>query len=155
MAIKFDGEFDVTASPEEAYAVLSDTSKYAPLLPTYVSHEIKEDGSADVTVKVGVGKIRGKAVINLTQSSAIPPKRAEYSGKGKVMGGAFNMDTVFELVPRENGGTTVKWEGSLNMFGKLVALAGGLIKPIAKKDIARLIAAIQAALSPGQEAAAG
>lgn len=154
MAIKFDGEFDVTASPEEAYAILSDTTKYAPLLPTYVSHEVKDDGSADVTVKVGVGKIRGKAVINLTRVEAVPPTRAGYSGKGKVMGGAFNMDTVFELEPASGGGTTVKWEGSLNMFGKLVALAGGLIKPIAKKDIARLIAAIQAALSPDAEAAA-
>ena len=155
MAIKFEGEFDVTATPQEAYAVLSDTTKYAPLLPTYVSHELKDDGSADVTVKVGVGKIRGKAVINLTRVEANEPTRAAYSGKGKVMGGAFNMDTIFELEPRDDGGTTVKWEGSLNMFGRLVALAGGLIRPIAKKDIARLIAAIQAALSPDAEAAAG
>ncbi len=153
MAIQFEGEFDVTATPDEAYAVLSDTTKYAPLLPTYVAHELKDDGTADVTIKVGVGKIRGKAVINLTQSNAIPPKRAEYSGKGTVMGGAFVMDTTFELVPRESGGTTVKWAGSMTMFGKLVALAGGLIRPIAKKDIARLIAAIQAALSPDAEAA--
>lgn len=155
MPIKFEGEFDVTATPNEAYAVLSDTSKYAPLLPTYVSHEIKEDGTADVTVKVGVGKIRGKAHINLTRTEANAPTRAAYSGKGKVMGGAFNMDTTFELVPLDSGGTTVKWEGSLNMFGKLVALAGGLIRPIARKDIARLIAAIQAALSPDEQAAAG
>ncbi|MGI9343822.1 MAG: CoxG family protein [Gammaproteobacteria bacterium] len=155
MPIKFEGEFDVTATPEEAYAVLSDTTKYAPLLPTYVSHEVKDDGSADVTVKVGVGKIRGKAVINLTRVTAEEPTRAGYTGKGKVMGGAFNMDTVFELEPMAAGGTLVKWEGSLNMFGKLVALAGGLIRPIAKKDIERLIAAIKAALSPDASAAAG
>jgi carbon monoxide dehydrogenase subunit G len=155
MPIKFEGEFDVTATPEEAYAVLSDTTKYAPLLPTYVSHEVKDDGSADVTVKVGVGKIRGKAVINLTRVTAEAPTRAGYTGKGKVMGGAFNMDTVFALEPIATGGTLVKWEGSLNMFGKLVALAGGLIRPIAKKDIERLIAAIKAALSPDAKAAAG
>lgn len=155
MPIKFEGEFDVTATPDEAYAVLSDTTKYAPLLPTYVSHEVKDDGSADVTVKVGVGKIRGKAVINLTRVTAEAPTRAAYTGKGKVMGGAFNMDTTFELEPTSSGGTLVKWEGSLNMFGKLVALAGGLIRPIAKKDIERLIAAIKAALSPDAKVAAG
>ena len=33
------------------------------------------------------------------------------------------------------------------MFGKLVSLAGGMIKPIAKRDIGRMIEAIQAALS--------
>jgi len=155
MAIKFEGQFDVTATPEEAYAILSDTTKYAPLLPTYVSHELKDDGSADVTVKVGVGKIRGKAVVNLTRTDGVPPTRAAYSGKGKVMGGAFNMDTAFELEPHGDSGTRVNWEGSLNMFGRLVALAGGLIKPIAKKDIERLIAAIQAALSPDKQAAGG
>lgn len=155
MAIKFEGEFEVTATPEEAYAVLSDTTKYAPLLPTYLSHEVRDDGSADVTVKIGVGKIRGKAVVNLTLTDAQPPQRASYSGKGKVMGSNFNMDTQFELAEAEGGGTLVKWEGSLTMFGKLVALAGGMIKPIAKKDIGRLIAAIQSALSPDAEVAAG
>ena len=68
------------------------------------------------------------------------------------MGSAFNMLTSFDLKPLDNGGTRVKWEGDLNMFGKLVALAGGLIRPIAKKDIQRLVDAIQAALSPGQAA---
>jgi len=155
MAIKFEGEFDVTATPEEAYAILSDTTKYAPLLPTYVSHEVKDDGSADVTVKIGVGKIRGKAVINLTLTDAEAPKRAGYTGKGKVMGSAFNMDTVFELEEIEGGGSRVRWEGSLTMFGKLVALAGGLIKPLAKKDIKNLVDAIQAALSSDTNAATG
>ena len=155
MAIDFEGEFDVTASPEEAYAILSDTTKYAPLLPTYVSHEVKDDGSADVTVKIGVGKIRGKAVVNLTLTGVDAPKRAAYTGKGKVMGSAFNMDTAFELEGLDGGGTRIKWNGSMTMFGKLVALAGGLIKPIAKKDIEMLVGAIQSALSPDTDAAAG
>jgi hypothetical protein len=42
------------------------------------------------------------------------------------------------------------------MFGKLVSLAGGLIRPLAKKDIQRLIDALQAAMTPaGDERAAG
>ena len=66
------------------------------------------------------------------------------------MGSAFNMLTSFDLEALDDGGTRVKWAGDLSMFGKLVALAGGLIRPIAKKDIQRLVDAIQAALSPGQ-----
>jgi carbon monoxide dehydrogenase subunit G len=150
MGIRFDGEFSVAADPQVVYDMLSDPQRFAPLLPTYRSLEAKDDGTTDVTVEVGVGKIRGSAVINLALEGAEAPRRAAYSGKGKVMGSAFNMQTAFDLEAAEGGGTRVKWEGDLSMFGKLVALAGGLIRPIAKKDIQRLIDAIQAALSPGQ-----
>ncbi len=150
MGIKFDGEFTVTAAPQTVYDMLADPQKFAPLLPTYRSLEAKDDGSTDVTVEVGVGKIRGSAIVSLALEEADSPRRAAYSGKGKVMGSAFNMLTSFDLEALADGGTRVKWQGDLSMFGKLVALAGGLIRPIAKKDIQRLIDAIQAALSPGQ-----
>ena len=150
MGIKFDGEFTVAAAPQVVYDLLSDPQKFAPLLPTYRSLEVKDDGSTDVTVEVGVGKIRGSAIITLALEGEEAPRRAAYSGKGKVMGSTFNMQTAFDLEEVAGGGTRVKWEGDLSMFGKLVALAGGLIRPIAKKDIQRLVDAIQAALSPGQ-----
>lgn len=155
MGIQFEGEFTVPVSREQAYALLSDPQKFAPLLPTYKSLEVKDERTADVTVAVGVGKIRGSAVITLTLQGEEPPLRAGYSGKGKVMGSAFDMATSFDLADADGGGTVVKWAGDLTMFGKLVALAGGLIKPIAKKDIERLVGAIQAALTPGGAAASG
>ena len=108
-----------------------------------------------MTVSVGVGKVRGSAVITLMLQGEEPPVRAAYSGKGKLMGSAFDMATSFDLELAEGGGTVVKWVGDLVMFGKLVALAGGLIRPLAKKDIERLVGAIQAALTPGGAAANG
>jgi hypothetical protein len=142
VGIKFEGEFTVPVSREQAYALLSDPQKFAPLLPTYKSLDVKDDRTADVTVAVGVGKIHGSAVITLTLQGEQPPLHAGYSGKGKVMGSAFDMATSFDLADAEGGGTVVKW-------------AGGLIKPIAKKDIERLVGAIQSALTPGGAAASG
>ena len=155
MSIRFEGEFTVPVSREETYTLLSDPTKFAPLLPTYKSLEVKDDRTADVTVSVGVGKVRGSAVITLMLQGEEPPVRAAYSGKGKLMGSAFDMATSFDLELAEGGGTVVKWVGDLVMFGKLVALAGGLIRPLAKKDIERLVGAIQAALTPGGAAANG
>jgi carbon monoxide dehydrogenase subunit G len=151
MGIKFDGEFSVPVSPEEAYAMLSDPQKFAPLLPSYKGLEMEDDKTAIVKVKVGIGKVRGTATIVLALEEEEPPTRAAYAGKGKIMGGAFNMNTAFELERTDNNGTLVKWEGELDMFGKLVSLAGGLIQPLAKKDIKRLIDALQAALTPEGE----
>jgi carbon monoxide dehydrogenase subunit G len=147
MAISFNGEFTVSATRQDAYDFLSDPRKFAPCLPTYESLEMKNERTGDVTVKVGVGKIRGSAVVELTLKDEQSPTHAGYDGKGKIMGSAFNLATTFDLEDAEGGGTVVKWAGDLNMFGKLVALAGGLIRPIAKKDIKRLVDALQAEMS--------
>ena len=154
MAIKFEGDFTVDVPREEAYAFLSDPNKFAPCLPTYEKLEMKDERTGDVTVKVGVGKIRGSATVGLALKDEQPPVHAAYDGKGKIMGSAFNFETTFDMEEAQGGGTLVKWTGDLTLFGKLVALAGGLIKPIAKKDIKRMIDAIQAALSPDQASSA-
>lgn len=154
MAIRFEGEFTVPVSREEAYALLADPAKFAPMLPTYKSIEVRDERTAEVTVQVGVGKVKGSAVVTLTLQGEERPLRAAYSGKGKVIGSAFDLQTSFDLAEVGGGGTNVKWVGDLVMFGKLVALAGGLIRPLAKKDIARLVGAIQAALTPAGAATA-
>lgn len=151
MAFNFDGEFTVATTQEEAFAILSQTEKFAPLLPTYRSHELKDDGSADVILNVGVGKVRGTGTVNLVLTEQNKPDRARYEGKGKVMGGVFNLVAGFDLEDAGNGETLVKWDGELVIFGKLMSMAGGMIKPIAKKDIATLIEAIRIALGGEEE----
>ncbi len=147
MGIKFDGEFTVTSSPADTYAFLADPEKFAPCLPTFKSIEVKGPKTALVKIGIGVGKIRGTAGITLELDDSGAPDRAAYDGKGSIMGGAFNFATDFKLEATDDG-TVVRWTGDLSMFGKLVSLAGGLIRPIAKKDINRLITALQTALSP-------
>lgn len=147
MAIEFDGEFTVDTSRDAAYAVLSDVQKFSPMLPTYQSHELCDDGSCDVKVKVGVGKIRGTAIINLTLTESNEPVSAAYAGKGKIMGGAFNLLAAFDLEDAGDRGTRIVWRGELTIFGKLVSLAGGLIRPVAGKHIQELVDAIQVALT--------
>lgn len=154
MAFNFDGEFTVATSREEAYAILSRTEKFAPLLPTYRSHEINEDGSADVILNVGVGKVRGTGTVTLVLTESVQPDRARYEGKGKVMGGVFNLNAGFDLEDAGGGETLVKWDGELVIFGKLMSMAGGMIKPIANRDIATLIEAIRIALGGEEEVAA-
>ena len=156
MAISFDGEFTVVAPSRQVYVFLSDPRNFAPCLPTFRSLAMLDEKTATVVVGVGVGKIRGNASVILELTTETPPRHAGYTGRGKIMGGAFNVTTSFQLEDAEGGGTRVLWSGELDMFGKLVALAGGLIRPIARKDIERLIAALQSALNAGgQMTAAG
>jgi hypothetical protein len=59
------------------------------------------------------------------------------------MGGVFNLNAGFELEDVGTDLTRVVWRGEVAMFGKLVSLAGGLIQPVAERDINAMIKAVQ------------
>ena len=149
MEMKFNGEFKVALPKEEVFATLSDPQKFAPLLPTFHSLEMKDDRTATLRVKVGIGRIRGTASTELILDEAVAPKKARYIGQGKVMQGAYQMISSFELEDATGGGTLIKWQGETQLVGKILALAGGGLKGYAEKEINRLIDSLQEALSPG------
>jgi carbon monoxide dehydrogenase subunit G len=41
----------------------------------------------------------------------------------------------------------VKWSGQSNVMGRIASLAGGLLEPLAKKNVQKLIDGLQKALS--------
>ena len=60
----------------------------------------------------------------------------------------------FDLAPTAGGvadatvlGTKVNWQGEAQIFGRLTSVAGGLLEPLAKKQIQKLIDGLQAALA--------
>ena len=64
----------------------------------------------------------------------------------------------FDLLPITNGGadgvvvetvlaTKVNWQGEAQIFGRLASVAGGMLEPLGKKQIQKLIDGLQAALT--------
>ena len=43
--------------------------------------------------------------------------------------------------------TKVNWQGEAQIFGRLASLAGGMLEPLGKKQIQKLIDGLQAALT--------
>jgi CO/xanthine dehydrogenase Mo-binding subunit/carbon monoxide dehydrogenase subunit G len=150
MEMKFNGKFKVDQSRDKVFAILSDPQKFAPLLPTFHSLEMKDERTALLRVKVGIGKIRGTASTELTLDEAEAPLRARYIGQGKVMQGVYKMISSFEL--EEDGkGTLVKWQGETQLVGKILSLAGGGMSGYAEKEINKLVSSLQNALSANPE----
>lgn len=149
MEMSFNGEFEVAIPRVETFELLVDPRKFIPVLPTYHSMTMKEgdDNTAIVKVKVGIGKVHGIATTEMTLQERKAPVRASYIGKGKVMGGAYNMITAFELEETPSGGTLIKWEGTTQIFGKILSLAGGGMRGYAEKEISKVIDSLQDALS--------
>jgi carbon monoxide dehydrogenase subunit G len=146
MEIKFGGDFTVKKMPEEVYDFLVDPNKFCPLLPDYQGMTVEDATNFLVKLNVGISYIRGTAAMKLTLAESDRPRHALYEGKGEVPGGNATLRAGFDLeaVP---GGTKVKWTGQSVLLGKIASLAGGMLEPLAKKNVQKLIDALQSALS--------
>jgi carbon monoxide dehydrogenase subunit G len=145
MAIKFNGEFEVKRPPEEVYDFLTDPKKFGPLLPDFQGMTVQDATHFTVKVNVGISYIKGVAEVKMELVQAERPKRAQYKGQGSVAGGNVSFIAGFDLSPVD-GGTKVVWQGEAQIFGRLMSVAGGLLEPLGKKNVQKLINGLQAAL---------
>jgi len=146
VAINFSGEFATPRSPEEVFDFLSDPRKFAPLLPDFQSMSMLDPTHFAVKVKVGVGNIRGSAEIKMELSETVRPLRALYKGQGTAVGSQVSVSAGFDLSSLSEG-TRVVWQGEAGVFGKLASMAGGMLEPLGRKNIQKLIDGLQKALS--------
>jgi uncharacterized protein len=145
VAIKFGGEFEVKRSPEEVYDFLTDPNRFAPLLPDFQGVSVQDAENFTVKVNVGISYIKGVADVKMHLAESQRPQRAQYKGQGSVAGGNVNMVAGFDLMPAGNG-TKVAWQGEAQIFGRLTSVAGGLLEPLGKKQLQKLIDGLRAAL---------
>ena len=146
MAIKLSGQFDVTKTPEEVYDFLTDPNKFAPLLPDFQGVTVHDPEHFNVKVNVGISYIRGIADVKMHLSESNRPRRAQYKGQGSLAGGNMSMVAGFDLSPT-GAGTRVAWQGEAQIYGRLPSVAGGLVEPLGKKQVQKLIDGLQAALA--------
>jgi carbon monoxide dehydrogenase subunit G len=146
MAIKFGGEFEVKRTPEEVYDFLTDPNKFAPLLPEFRAVAVQDPTHFTVKVNVGISYIKGAADVKMELAEADRPRRAQYKGRGSMAGGNVALVAGFDLSGSETG-TKVAWQGEAQIFGSLASVAGGLLEPLGKKQVQKLIDALQAALA--------
>jgi len=145
MPIKFGGDFEVKRNPEDVYDFLTDPNKFGPLLPGYQGMTVQDATHFTVKVNVGVSYIKGIAEVKMELTPVERPKRAQYKGQGSVAGGNVALVAGFDLSP-VNSGTKVGWQGEAQVFGRLTSVAGGLLEPLGKKNVQKLIDGLQAAL---------
>lgn len=145
MAIKFSGEFETKKTPDEVYDFLTDPKKFGPLLPDFQGMSVEDATHFTVKVKVGVAYIQGTAKVKMELAQAERPRRAQYQGQGTVAGGNASLTAGFDL-SSVGKGTKVVWQGEAQIFGRLASLAGGLLEPVTKKNVHKLIDALRVAL---------
>ncbi len=145
MAIKFSGAFEVRQQPEEVFDFLTDPNRFAALLPDFRGLTVQDATHFTLNVNVGISYIKGNAEVKIVLAEADRPRRAQYKGEGAVAGGNVTVVAAFDLAPSPYG-TRVDWQGEAQIFGRLASIAGGMLEPLGKKQIQKLIDSLQAAL---------
>jgi carbon monoxide dehydrogenase subunit G len=146
MEIKFGGDFVVKKKPEEVYDFLVDPNRFCPLLPDYQSMQMLDEKNFLVKLSVGISHIRGTAAVKMSLVETDRPKRAVYEGKGDVPGGSAILRAGFDLADSPGGETKIIWLGRSTVVGRIASLAGGMLEPLAKKNVQKLIDGLQKAL---------
>ena len=150
MPFSFGGEFIVQRTPEEAFDFLTDPKRFCPLLPDYQNVDVRSPEDFTVEVKVGISHIRGTATVKLHLAENNRPARALYTGKATMAGGNVDLIAHFNLRP-DGAGTVVSWKGEAQVFGRLTSIAGGLLEPLARKNVQKAINSLQQAMNGQQE----
>src|SRR5207302_1414979 len=81
---------------------------------------------------------KGIEDVKMELAEADRPRRAQYKGQGAVAGGNVTIVAGFDLAGT-GVGTKVNWQGEAQIFGRLASVAGGLLEPLGKKQIQKLI----------------
>jgi carbon monoxide dehydrogenase subunit G len=147
MEIKLAGDFTVQKTAEEVYSFLVDPKRFCPLLPDFQSMEVVDSKNFLVKLSVGISHIRGTAAVKMTLVDEEHPKQAVYEGQGEVPGGSATIRAQFQLEEVPGGQTKVRWSGQSSVLGRVISLAGGLLEPLGKKNVQKLIDGLQKALA--------
>ena len=155
MNIDLDGRFEVAAGRQTAFDYITDPRRFGPLLPYF--REIKEVGPDffRLGLEVGVPQIRGTADVHVHVVELVPGQLARYRSTTKMALGVVDSDLSFRLDDAA-GGTAVTWQTRSKVRGNLASIAGGILAPLARRNINAVIESLQAALGamPGAGAAA-
>jgi carbon monoxide dehydrogenase subunit G len=143
--IDLDGSFDVAASPGQAYAFLTDPTRFAPLLPMF--KELKDVGpdSFQIVLDVGMPQIRGRAEAQVCFIERIEGEHARFSSSVRHSLGMADGGMGFTLSPL-SGGSRIDWVCNTKVRGTLASIASGLLAPLARRNIAAMIASVRAEL---------
>ena len=145
--MRIENDMHVSASMEEAWALLTDIPAIAPCLPG--AKLISQDGDTyEGTMKVKVGPIvaeySGTATV-VEMNEADRTVKLTASGRDKRGAGNASAD-IFASMVEADGGTTVSIATDLKVAGKVAQFGRGAMADISKKLLGQFAECIEAKL---------
>ncbi|MER3444680.1 MAG: carbon monoxide dehydrogenase [Meiothermus sp.] len=144
MKLQYSGQENIPVPYDQVWAFITDPHKIATCLPDVQSYEVHDDTHLEVTVRVGVGPVRGnfKFKIELQPDAANRRIGVKISGGG--LGSVVDLLASADLA-EEGGQTRLDWKGEAVMRGPVAAVGGRVLDVQAQKLISQTFANVKTA----------
>jgi carbon monoxide dehydrogenase subunit G len=145
--LEYSGEERITASPEAAWAFVTDPDKVGHCLPEVVDVAVKDPTHVDAVVRVAVGPVRGRFALKLELLPDTARRRIDMKISGGGFGSAVDLTAGADVVDPGDGTTLLKWGGEAVARGPVAAVGGRVLDAQARKLIGQAFANVRQALS--------
>jgi uncharacterized protein len=149
--VKFEGTRSYRASRERVWEVLNDPKEMAALMPGVESFDVVDDSHWKAKVKVPLGLGILKMGLDFVKSETRPPEHAGLQAKGTGVGAMMSMETQFDL-SEEDGGTAMRWEADVRIFGQVASMGQRVLQPIVHQQVQNVLTALDKRVTGADEA---
>jgi hypothetical protein len=157
MGIVIENDFDVAATPDDTYALMTDVERVAPCIPGATITGQREDGAYDalVTMKMGPMSLTYKGVIEIVEqddaakTAVMRAKATEAKGQGTAQA-----TLTMNISDAGSGKTNVKVGSDILVTGRVAQMGRGIMTDVAGKMIGEMAKAMEATLVASAEAKA-
>ncbi len=151
-AIEVSGQMEVPAPPQEVWDLLLDPDRMARLIPGCERLVKTGDDRFNGTVMLGVGPVKGRFDVNIELAELDAPRRTTLTGTADGPLGSSRGQGSF-VIEDSAAGSTVAYDVSVELSGKVAAVGGRMIKGAARQLIDRFMRALVRQAGGGGQAA--
>lgn len=135
-----EGQRTFNAPPERVFALLTDPDVIASAMPAVRSHSVLSPDRWEAKVKPPL-PFAPSVTVQFEVLDRRPPEHAELHAHGA----GADVTSTFDLSPVD-GGTLMRWRTELHFSGLLSPLGGHGLEPIAERQAARTLDAVERAI---------
>lgn len=151
--MKVEGTRSYAAPRERVWEVLNDPAQMAGLIPGVETFEVLDDSHWKAKVKIPLGLGSFRMSMSFEKTDARPLEHARLHAKGDGVGAIMSMDTQFHLTEGD-GGTSMRWEADVRIFGQVASMGQRVLQPIVNQQVQNVLNALDRRVSTTQGAPA-
>jgi carbon monoxide dehydrogenase subunit G len=141
--MRFEGTVPIRASRARVWAFLTDPAQAAQCAPGLEQLELKDDAHFALTLRTGVGPVKGRFIFDVTWLERRSPEFAKVQARGKVPGSAVDMISSMTLAEADDSSTTMQWESEVKISGMIASVGARLLQGAAEKTTNELFDCIR------------
>jgi carbon monoxide dehydrogenase subunit G len=133
--LKISGSQELPFPPEQAYDLLQDPAVLQRAIPGCESLEKIGDNEYRMKMKMALAAVSGSFEGKVRLSEQTPPStfRLDVDGSGKI--GFVKGGGLLTITPTDNGGSSVAYDGDVQVGGTIAAVGQRLVETTAKMMI--------------------